>query len=539
MVQIMARDFRMPRDFQQPGRSAVYGTRAMVATSHAIASEAALSTLRSGGTAADAAITAVSVLCVVEPHQVSPAGDCFFLVKPKGKPVEGYNGSGRAAAAANVDWYRDNGFASIPERNVHAVTVPGAVDAWAALLDRHGRFGFDRVLARAIELAENGHVVAGRSAHDWAVFAPGAMASPGFRTHYTRSGQVPGVGDVHRHPALAETYRKIARFGARVMYEGEVGEDIVNTARALGSHLTLDDFASHRGEWVTPLTNTYRGKSIVQIPPNAQGLAAHIILNILETANIAEMGPVSPERFHFELEAARLGYDARDQFISEPASMPVEAARLGSKDYGRVLAGLISPDRRIDPAALAAPEPGTHTVYFSIIDADGMAVSFICSVFSPWGAGIVTEKTGLVLQNRGHAFRVIPGHPNAIGPGKRPLHTIIPGMVLDGDELYSSYGVMGGPYQACGHAHVLSNMLDYGMDPQAALDCPRGFFLGDAITLERTVPAETMLGLARRGHKIVMPLPAIGGGQVITVDARNGVLCGGSDHRKDGLAIGY
>ena len=526
----------MPRDFQMPGRSATLATTAMVATSHALASEAALAALKAGGTAADAAIAAVAVLCVVEPHQVSPAGDCFFLVKPPGKPVEGYNGSGRAAKAATLGWYLQRGYTAIPERDVHAITVPGAVDGWAALLDRHGTFGFDRALARAIELAEGGHAVAARSAHDWALFAPEAMKSPGFRAHYM---PVPKAGDVHRHPALARTYRLLAARGPSAMYEGEIAEDIVATTRALGGHLTLDDLAGHRGEWVTPIAGTYRGKSVLQIPPNGQGVTAHVILNILETFDMGAVPPLSAERFHLTLEASRLGYDARDQFVSEPATMGVSVERLASKEYGRTLAGLISPDRRLDPARLRAPEPGTHTVYFSIVDRDGMAVSFICSVFSPWGSGIVTEKTGLVLQNRGQAFRVIEGHPNAIGGGKRPLHTIIPGMVMDGDQLVASYGVMGGPYQACGHAHVLSNLIDHGMDAQEALDLPRGFHLGDAITLERTVPAEVQLGLARRGHKILMPLAAIGGGQVITIDPKSGVLTGGSDHRKDGLAIGW
>ncbi len=311
------------RDFQFPGRSPTYATGAMVATSHALASEAALAILRAGGTAADAAVAAVAVLSVVEPHQVSPAGDCFFLVKPPGRPVEGYNGSGRAAKAASVAALREKGLTVIPQRDVHAVTVPGAVDAWAALAERHGRFELGRLFERAVALAADGHPVAPRSALDWAVYAPVALQDPGFRRHHLIDGRAPAPGEVHRQPALAATLRLIAARGPRVMYDGEVAEDMLATLSARGSLLQADDFAGHRGEWVTPAVADYRGRDIVQIPPNGQGIAAHLILRIIETFDVGRHGPVSAERFHVELEAARLGYDARDRFVGEPAAMTV------------------------------------------------------------------------------------------------------------------------------------------------------------------------------------------------------------------------
>lgn len=527
------------RDFQLPGRSPTYATRAMAATSHPLATEAAIATLRVGGTAADAAIAAVAVLCVVEPHQVSVAGDAFWIVGKPGQPLDAYNGSGRSAKAAELAWFKEQRLTEILPSNVHAATVPGAVDAWAALLERHGRFGLERALDRAIAIAEAGHPVAPRSAHDWALYAGHGAKNAGFQKHYLKDGRAPRVGEIHRHPALAATLRLIAAKGPRAVYDGEIAEDIVATLKAHGSLMTLDDFAAHRGELVTPITSTYRGKTVAEIPPNGQGLTALVILNILENFDLPSLAPLSPARFHLELEATRLGYAMRDAFIGEAAHMRTSVDGLKSKAYGKMLAGMISPNGRIDPARLPPPAPDTHTVYLSVVDENRMAVSFICSLFRQFGCGIVAEKSGLVLHNRGSSFRLIEGHPNVIGPAKRPMHTLIPGMMTDGGEVTASFGVMGGAYQACGHAHVLTNLIDYGMDAQAAIDCPRAFFDGPTTTVERTLPAATLEGLARLGHVVTVPYGAIGGGQIITIDPKTGVLCGGSDPRKDGCALGY
>jgi gamma-glutamyltranspeptidase/glutathione hydrolase len=527
------------RDFHFPGRSPVYATRAMAATSHPLATETAIATLRAGGTAADAAVAACAVLTVVEPHMVSAAGDCFWIVGKPGKPLDGYNGSGRSAKTAKLSWFRERGVKQIGDSDIHSVTVPGAVDAWAALAERHGRFGFDRLLQRAIEVAEEGHPVAPRVALDWSQSGHRGAGDPGFRKHFLKGGRTPRPSELHVHKPLGRTYRLLAKNGPRAMYEGEIAEDMVATLKARGSLLTLDDFAAHRGEMVKPITATYRGKSVAEIPPNGQGLVAHVILNAMEPFDLPALDPLSAERFHIELEATRLGYALRDQHIAELGAMTVPLKALAAKSYGRTLAKRISMDKRIDPASLPPPAPETHTVYLSIVDEDRLTVSFICSIFSNFGVGIATEKTGLVLQNRGSAFRMIDGHPNAIGPSKRPLHTIIPGMVLNGRDVIASFGVMGGAYQACGHAHVLSNMVDYGMDPQAALDFPRAFFAGDALAVERSLPAATIEGLARRGHPITVPHGAIGGGQVIAIDPKNGILTGASDPRKDGCALGY
>jgi len=527
------------RDFHFPGRSPVYASEAMAATSHPLATETAIATLRAGGTAADAAVAACAVLTVVEPHMVSAAGDCFWIVGRPGRPLEGYNGSGRSAASASLGHFQERGYKSIPEGDIHAVTVPGAVDGWDALVSRHGRFGLDRLLQRAIEIAETGHPVAPRTALDFASYWRNGAADPGFRAHYLNDGRPYGAGEVHRHPALAATYRAIAAQGARAMYEGAIADDMVATLRARGSFMTAEDFARHRGEVVTPITTDYRGHSVAEIPPNGQGLTALVILNILETFGIADLPPESAERFHLEIEATRIGYALRDAEIGELGAMRSSVAALASKAHAARLAAMISKDARIPADRLPPPPPETNTIYLSVVDRDGMAVSFICSIFRQFGVGVATEKTGLLLQNRGASFRVIEGHPNAIGPSKRPMHTIIPGMVTRGGQVTASFGVMGGAYQACGHAHVLSNMIDYGMDPQAALDFPRAFIEGQATTVERSLPAATVEGLSRLGHQILVPHGAIGGGQAIVIDRARGVLAGGSDPRKDGCALGY
>lgn len=527
------------RDFHFPGRSSVYAMRAMAASSSPLATEAAIRILREGGTAADAAVAAAAILCVLEPHMVSVAGDCFFIVAEPGKPLAGYNGSGRAAKAAHLDWFKERGYGTaIPEHDIHAVTVPGAIEAWETLARRYGRFGLDKLLQPAIEIAENGHPVGPRTAQDWREHLPRTNDS-GFMKHYQPGGSAPTAGQVFSNKALAETYRILAKQGAKAIYEGEIGEDIVKTLQAHGSLVTMDDFAAHQGEWVTPITSSYHGYDVAEIPPNGQGLTALIILNILEQFDHKAFAPLSAERYHLLLEATRLAYGVRDQEIGELSAMGRTIPQLASKEYAKKLAGLISRDKRLSNEAFPPPRPENHTIYLSIVDENGLAISFIASIFSNFGVGRATEKTGLILQNRGSSFRVIENHPNAIGSSKRPMHTIIPGMVMKEGALEASFGVMGGPYQACGHAHVLSNMFDFGMDPQEALDMPRAFFAGHTTTVERSLPAATLEGLAQRGHDITVPLGPIGGAQCIRVDHQRGILIGASDPRKDGCALGY
>ena len=526
----------MSRDFQLPGRSPVIACEGMAATSHPLASLAAVDALRDGGTAADAAVAAVAALCVIEPHMTGIGGDCFCLVSDPDKPIWGYNGSGRAGAEASDQVLRNKGLSEIGN-SIHAVTVPGAIDAWAAILEAHGRFGLDRALAPAIKYAEKGFPVTARVAWDWQRHIAKLRADPGASKHYLFKGAAPKEGDVIRFPALAATLKTIAAKGARAFYEGEIADDMARTLRARESFLTNEDFFRHRGEQVEPISTNYRGLDVVEIPPNAQGLAALVMLNILENFDVASLDPVGPERFHLVLEAARLGYAVRDAHIADEAHMRTPVADLLDKDFSKRLASLINMDRRAKLPS--APAPGNDTVYLTVVDRDRKAVSFINSLYSSFGIGICTEKTGIMLTNRGACFTLEPDHPNTFGPNKRPMHTIIPALAMKNGRCDMSFGVMGAHYQPMGHVQIILNMLDYGMDVQEAIDAPRFFFEGEMTDVEHGTPAPTIEGLKARGHKVVMASTPWGGGQTVKIDWDRGVLIGGSEPRKDGCALGY
>jgi len=529
----------MTRDFHLPGRSPAIACEAMAATSHPLATLAAVETLKAGGTAADAAVTAVATLCVVEPHMTGIGGDCFCLVKKPGAPPWGYNGSGRAAAAARAEKFIAQGITAIGTESIHAVTVPGAVEAWAAILAAHGRFGLDRALAPAIRYAEQGFAVTPRVAWDWALNAARlkSVADPGVARHYLKDGRAPQAGDVLEAPALATAMKAIAAGGPRVVYEGPIAEDILATVVPRGSLLTREDFANHKGDVVTPVSTNYRGLDVVQMPPNTQGLAALVLLNMFERFDMAALAPLGAERAHLALEAARLAYAVRDTHVTDPAHMRVSVPALLDKAFAARLAAKLDPDKRV--ALPAAPAPGSDTTYVSVVDRDGTAVSLINSLFHLFGVAMATERTGILLQNRGSGFVVDPAHPNTIAPGKRPMHTIIPALGLNAGECDVCFGVMGGSFQAMGHAWFVSNLVDYGLDPQAALDVPRLFFDGERTMIERGIPADTADGLKRRGHDVAVRESPLGGGQAIRIDRARGVLIGGSDFRKDGCALGY
>lgn len=526
----------MSRDFQLPGRSPVIACEGMAATSHPLATLAAVDTLRAGGSAADAAVAAVAVLCVVEPHMTGIGGDCFWLASQPGKPVTGYNGSGRAGAKASYEALHAQGLREIGNA-IHSVTVPGALDAWEAILKAHGRFGLDRALVRAIHYAEHGFPVAARIAWDWPRYVGKLKADPGAARHYLFNGAAPGEGDVIRFPALASTLKTVAAKGARAFYEGEIAEDIVATLAARGSFLTAEDFARHRGDAVTPIASNYRGLDLIEIPPNTQGLAALVMLNILENFDLEAFDPNGPERFHLVLEAARLAFAVRDTHVADAAHMRVPVADLIDKGFAKKLAGKIDVSKRtkLPPA----PTPGSDTVYLTVVDRDRMAVSFINTLFSHFGAGICTEKTGILLTNRGACFSTEAGHPNVFGPNKRPLHTIIPALAMREGRCDMSFGVMGAHYQPMGHVQIVLNMLDYGMDVQQAIDAPRFFFEGEQTVVERGTPAATVEGLRARGHDVVFADQPWGGAQTIKIDWQRGVLIAGSEPRKDGCALGY
>jgi len=526
------------RDFQLPGRSPIRATDAMVATSHPLSTFAALEMLRAGGNAMDAAVCAAAVQAVVEPQSTGIGGDCFVLYCPKGEGnVVAFNGSGRAPAAATPRWYRERGFAAIPTYGPHSVTIPGAIDAWCRLLGDHGRKGIDAALAPAIRYAEQGYVVHDRVAFDWAASAARLQEDAAARI-LLQHGAAPKPGDLHVQPELAATLRVITSRGRDGFYAGAVAEDMVACLRAQGGVHTLEDFAETRGDYVTPVSTLYHGFDIHQIPPNNQGLTALLMLNVLSGFDLSALDPLGAERLHLEVEAGRLAYRDRDRFIADQDQAAVPSRALLSARHADQLRALIDPNRAmtdLPPVHL----PKSDTVYISVVDRDRNAVSFINSTYHSFGSGIVSPKTGVVLQNRGSSFNLDPRHPNCIAPRKRPMHTIMPGMATRDGKAVMPFGVMGGGYQPFGHVHLLTNMLDFGMDPQAALDAPRVFHDAGILEAERGIPVAAIEGLRRRGHRVETPQEPHGGGQAIWIDWHKGTLTGASDPRKDGCALGY
>jgi gamma-glutamyltranspeptidase / glutathione hydrolase len=526
----------MPRDFHLPGRSPVIAANGMAATSHPLASLAALDILRAGGNAADAAVAACAVLCVVEPHMTGIGGDCFVMLAKAGQKPWGYNGSGRSGAKATAEALRAQGLKEIGT-SIHAVTVPGAIDAWDATLKAHGTMGLDRVLKQAIQYAEGGFPVASRVAFDWSRFTDRLKADPGASKYYLVKGATPKEGDTIRLPALAQTLKTIAAKGARAFYEGEIANDIVATVKARGSFLTAEDFAAHKGEVQSAISSNYRGLDLYELPPNGQGLTALVMLNILENFDMKSLAALGPERFHLMLEAARIGYAMRDTHIADPKSMRIDVAKLIDKAWAKKLAAKIDPNRRAELPK--APTPGNETVYLTVVDKDRMAVSFINTLYSNFGYGLCTEKTGVMLTNRGACFTLDDNHPNTFAGGKRPMHTIIPALAMRDNRVAYSLGVMGAHYQPMGHVQIVLNMIDYGMDVQQAIDAPRVFFEGDTTLVEHGVPADAVQGLKARGHKVETAFLPWGGSQIVNIDWDRGVLIAGSEPRKDGCALGY
>ncbi len=527
------------RDFQRPGRSTVHCLNGMCASSHPQASLAAVEIMKRGGNAVDAAIAANAVLAVIEPMMTGIGGDCFVLFAPKGSAdVIGLNGSGRAPAAATRDWFAEQGMSEIGFKSVHSISIPGAVDAWAKLLDDHGSMGMADVLAPAIGLAEDGFAVSPRIGTDWMFLVPELKNDPDIAALYLRDGGAPDIGSKWQSPALGRTLRAIADKGRAGFYEGEVAERMVETLRAKGGLHTLEDFAAASADYVTPISTGYHDHRMLEIPPNGQGITALIMLNVLERLGVKGLDPRGPERVHLQVEAARQAYAARDEYVADMdhANVPVE--HLLSDAFADVIAARIDPDRAAT-LPQAQDNPHRDTTYLTVVDKDRNCVSFINSLFHGFGSCIADEATGVVFQNRAAGFVLDEGHPNCIAPNKRPMHTIIPAMLVKGDKAVMPFGVMGGHYQPMGHVQVAMNMLDYGMDIQEAIDFPRFLTEDGELLVERGLPAATLEGLSARGHKVGKAFAPYGGGQGILINWEEGSLIGGSDPRKDGAALGY
>lgn len=531
----------MKRDFEAPGRSPVYAREAAAATSHPLATSAALEILQSGGNAVDAAIAAAAVQAVVEPHMTGIGGDCFAIVTESDGRMTGFNGSGAAPRAISPQVLADLGVSEISPTSAHAVTVPGAIRAWETLLKAHGTRDFKTLFTRAIDYAQNGFPVAPRVARDWSNQIDKLSANPISKASYLINGSAPEAGTVLAYPKLADTLSAIAEGGSEAFYSGAIAQDIISALSAAGGLMTEDDLAACHTTAVAPVVRDYRGHTIAELPPNGQGVIALVILGLLERFNLENLDPLGPERLHLAMEATRLGYAVRDRFVTDPGHMDICHTHLIAEGYLDQLASMISPTGRMSKIPGTSLAPQTDTIYLSIVDKDGLSVSFINSLFNEFGSGIVAPKSGILLHNRGLAFKALPGHANTIAPGKRPMHTIIPAMALKGGAPWLCFGVMGGHYQAAGHAHLLTNIIDYGMDVQAAIDFPRMFFDMESHVLEaeKLIPMSTIDGLKALGHDVRRAATPIGGSQAIMIDRARGVLTAGSDPRKDGHAAGY
>ncbi len=526
------------RDFHLPGRSTVIAANGMCATSHPLAAKVAVDLLEAGGNAVDAAIGAAVLLGICEPQMTGIGGDAFALVQPgPGRPVIGLNASGRAPAGLDAAALRARGLTRMPDYAVEAVTIPGAIDGFCRLSADHGRLGLDAVLAPAIRYAEEGVPVAPRVARDWAEAE--AHLQGRARALFLTGGGVPAPGTMFRAPGQAEVLRRIAAQGRAGFYEGEVAEDMVASLRALGGTHTAEDFAATACDYVEPISGPYRGHDLVELPPNGQGATAILMARILAQFDMASLAPFGAARAHLEAEAAKLAYDARNRIIADPSRVAVALNHLLSEETATSLARLIDPQRVIaDPAPLTE---AIHrdTIYLTVVDRDRMVVSLIYSIYHSFGAGLASETFGINFQNRGAGFTLAEGHPNEAAGGKRPLHTIIPAMLMRDGEVVMPYGVMGGAYQPAGHVRVLGNIADFGMHPQAAIDGPRSFPDAGTLGLERGYAEGVRADLTRIGHRVGTPDTPLGGAQAILIDRDRGVLLGASDPRKDGCALGY
>ena len=547
-------------------RSNVLATRGMVATSQPLAAQAGLDILKAGGNAADAAVATAAMLNVVEPISTGIGGDCFALYwDARTKSVTALNGSGRAAAAASIDELCRLGYTRMPTYTGHAVSVPGTVAGWSDLLERHGRMTLADVLQPAIRTAENGYPVTELIATGWARQVDKLLRARGWQSGDLKNGpeqpsghelladgRAPRPGELMRLPTLAETLRGIAAEGKDYIYRGEFARKLSDHVGRYGGWITPDDMAAHTSTWDEPITAGYRGVTLYECPPNGQGLAAILAVNLAAGFDLAAMNEAN--RLHTTIECMRLAFADARQWVCDPRVVDIPLAELISLEYAERRRQRIDPERAAQDVPYGHPLAGSDTVYLSVVDGEGNACSFINSLYMGAGTGLVVPGTGVSLQNRASLFVLDPEHPNALAPNKRPYQTIIPAMTTRDGELHASFGVMGGYMQPQGHLQMLVNMLDLGMAPQQALDVPRWQLAGPDNPLGAQQPGglvqveegwsfATLAELARRGHRLApvsgFERGGFGGGQVILRDPETGVLTAGSDPRKDGCAAGW
>ncbi|MBN6152124.1 gamma-glutamyltransferase [Xanthomonas sp. AmX2] len=537
-------------------RSEVIAPHAMAATSQPLATQIALDTMKAGGSAVDAAIAANAALGLMEPTGNGVGGDLFAIVwDPKTHKLYGYNGSGRSPKSLTLAEFQRRGLKDIPPTGPLPVSVPGAVDGWFALHERFGRRPMAQNLAPAIRYAREGHPVAETIAYYWDRSVPRLSQYPGFKEQFTVDGRAPRKGELWKNPNLADTLQQIADGGRDAFYKGKIARTIDAYFKTNGGFLSYEDLASHRGEWVEPVSTNYRGYDVWELPPNSQGIAALQMLNILEGYDFSRIAFGSAEHVHLFAEAKKLAFADRARFYADPAFQPAPLAKLISKDYAAQRRALISMDK-----ALKEVQPGTpkqleegDTIYLTVADADGMMVSLIQSNYRGMGSGMAPPGLGFILQDRGEMFVLKKDHPNGYAPGKRPFQTIIPAFVTKDGKPWLSFGVMGGAMQPQGHVQIVMNLVDFRMNLQEAGDAPRiqhegsteptgqatAMSDGGELNLETGFAYDTIRALMRKGHRVIFADGPYGGYQAIARDPASGVYYGASESRKDGQAAGY
>ena len=532
-------------------RSEVIAQNGMAATSHPLATQVALDILKQGGSAVDAAIAANAILGLMEPTGCGIGGDLFAILwDAESQQLHGLNASGRSPKGLPINYFLENGYDMIPQRGALSVSVPGAVDGWFELHSRFGKIGMNAILEPAIAYARDGFPVTELIAYYLQRSAPVLSRFPNFTETYMPDGRMPEKGEIFRNPYLANTYEILATQGRDAFYKGDIARTIESYIREHGGFLTYEDMASHQSEWIDPVSTNYRGYDVWQLPPNGQGIAVLQILNIMEGYDVASMGFYSPEYIHHFVEAKKLAFEDRAHYYADMDFSPVPVQKLISKEYAAERRNLINPDRaarRYEPGIPEQP----NTIYLTVADKDGNMVSLIQSNYRGMGSGMTPDGLGFVLQNRGEGFTLEPGYFNTYEPGKRPFHTIIPGFVTKDGQPFMSFGVMGGAMQPQGHAQIVINMVDFGMNLQEAGDAPRIQHTGSSeptgqrmtdggiVNLETGWPYETIRELMEKGHTIQWANGPYGGYQAIMWDPVNKVYYGASESRKDGQAAGY
>ncbi len=542
----MTRPGDRPSGNRHQTRSAVLARNGMIATSQPLASAAGLKVLQDGGNAIDAAVTAAAVLAVVEPSMTGIGGDLFaILYDAKTRTLGALNASGRSPYGATAAELAKRHITSVPTSGALSVTVPGVVEGWHQLLSRYGTLPMATAVAPAIGYATDGYPVSEIVCGQWQLSEQKLAADRAAAATFLPSGRPPNVGDVFTNPRLAATLEAIAAGGRDAFYNGPIARAIASDMRERDGLLTERDFADHRADWIQPISTTYRGYEVYELPPNTQGFLVLEMLNILEGFDLKAMGHNSAEYLHALVEAKRIAFADRAAYLGDPDAVPEAVLRmLISKEYAATRRKEIDPARAAQTftAEVAHDLTGVDrgdTIYLTAADGQGNFVSLIQSLFSEFGSGIVAGDTGIVLGNRGSAFNLTPGHANEIAPHKRPLHTLIPAFVMKDGAPFFSYGVMGGDHQAQGHTQVLVNLIDFGMNVQEAGEAARVTHGNLGIHVESAIPQSVRDALMQRGHQVVETGGSFGGYQGILLDPGTGVLMGGSDVRKDGLAIGY